>query len=204
MSLLAERGHRVIGLDRSRGMLANGRDPALRGLCTRGTAEHLPFCDASFDRVVAVNALHHFSDPLGFIREAKRLLAAGGGFLSVGLDPHTGLDRWSIYDYFPAALELDRVRYAPTARIRGWLQQLGFAASETRIALHAPIERPALELLESGGLDPHVTSQLSILTREQYDAGIAQIRRDAAALAARGETLTLHSDLRLFATAAWT
>ena len=87
-------------------------------LLVRGTAERLPWADASFDRVFCVNALHHFFDARAFVTECRRVLRAGGGLLTIGLDPHTGLDRWWVYDFFPAALEADRQRYASTASIR--------------------------------------------------------------------------------------
>ena len=44
--------------------------------------------------------------------EARRVLRAGGSLMSVGLDPHTALDQWWIYDYFPGALAADRAALA--------------------------------------------------------------------------------------------
>jgi ubiquinone/menaquinone biosynthesis C-methylase UbiE len=194
---LAQHRHRAVGLDRSRGMLAEAGESGILG-----TAERLPFGDASFDRVIAVNALHHFPDPQAFIHEAARTLKSPGALLTIGLDPHTGLDRWSIYEYFDAALELDRQRYQPTAKIRDWMRSAGLDDPRSEVAMHRPVEREALALLESGGLDQNVTSQLLVLSVEQYAAGIATIRRDAERARSRGETLMLRSDLRLYATRA--
>lgn len=44
-------------------------------------AEALPFEDGSFDVVTCRVAPHHFADPQAFVREAARVLAAGGLFL---------------------------------------------------------------------------------------------------------------------------
>ncbi len=82
----------------------NAPDAAL----AHGRAEHLPWRDAAFHRVVCINALHHFGDPLAFLQEARRVLHPGGAVMTIGLDPHTGLDQWCIYDYFEGTLAIDK------------------------------------------------------------------------------------------------
>src|SRR5215467_889490 len=62
---------------------------------------------ASLDRIFAINAFHHFVDKRAFAGEARRVLRPAGRLLTIGLDPHTGLDQWWVYDYFPAALAAD-------------------------------------------------------------------------------------------------
>ena len=46
-------------------------------------AEHLPFADASFDRVTCRIAPHHFPDIAQFVREVGRVLKYGGLFLLI-------------------------------------------------------------------------------------------------------------------------
>jgi len=41
-------------------------------------AERMPFGDATFDRILVVDALHHFEDPAGVLGELMRLLKPGG------------------------------------------------------------------------------------------------------------------------------
>src|SRR3989338_2270956 len=41
-------------------------------------ASHLPFADDTFDLVVCANSFHYFDDPVGSLREVKRILRRGG------------------------------------------------------------------------------------------------------------------------------
>jgi ubiquinone/menaquinone biosynthesis C-methylase UbiE len=74
--VLAERVARACVLDLSRGMLVEAR---AKGLCAyRGAAEHLPFPDGTFDRILIVDAFHHFRDWASAAGELVRVLRPGG------------------------------------------------------------------------------------------------------------------------------
>lgn len=47
-------------------------------LLAQARAQRLPFSDESFDRILVVDALHHFGDQSGAIRELLRILKPGG------------------------------------------------------------------------------------------------------------------------------
>ena len=66
---LAERVAGAIGLDRSANML---RHLPWRPLI-RGDAAYLPFKDAAFTLAFEANLLHHADDPLGIVREMRRV-----------------------------------------------------------------------------------------------------------------------------------
>jgi demethylmenaquinone methyltransferase/2-methoxy-6-polyprenyl-1,4-benzoquinol methylase len=51
-------------------------------------AERLPFPDASFDRVVVVDALHHFAHQREAVRDLLRALKSGGRLLIEEPDIH--------------------------------------------------------------------------------------------------------------------
>jgi ubiquinone/menaquinone biosynthesis C-methylase UbiE len=195
-------GCKVSGLDLSAQMLARAVQHAPQAQLVRGRAEALPWLDASFDRVVCVNALHHVEGKPGFIAEARRVLRPGGRFVSIGLDPSAGLEPWCIYEYFESTVELDRQRYPAAAQVRTWLADAGFVDCVTQVAERILFDRSARECLDRNLLAKESTSQLSLLSDEEYQRGIDRIRRDLEAAEASGQSLRLIADLRLYATTA--
>ena len=200
LDILHTRGHRVFGLDLSTQMLnqAHGLLPTVALI--RGRAEHLPFPAATFDRVFCINAIHHFADKPVFLKEVRRLLRPGGKLMSVGLDPHAQMDQWYVYDYFPESIEIDKQRYPASNSLQEWMSAAGFDSYTTREVEHWTIRLPAREILEQGRLDKTATSQLSVLTDEQYQRGIQRINAAIERAEEIGETLFLNSDLRLYGT----
>lgn len=193
-------GCQASGLDPSSEMLKKAAARGLKGQLVRGRAESLPWADAAFDRVVCVNALHHFGDKAGFATEARRVLCRGGRVLSIALDPGAGADRWYIYDYFQDTFALDHARYPRTAVLRDWFTDAGFVGCDTVVAEHITVDEPARELLDSGRLAKSVTSQLAILSDAEYKTGLDHIWRDIHTAEAHGNCLRLTADLRLYAT----
>jgi ubiquinone/menaquinone biosynthesis C-methylase UbiE len=181
----------VIGLDPSDGMLTQAQANAPHAPLVRGRAESLPFQSSSVDWMFCINALHHFADPKRFVQEARRTLRSGGGLLTIGLDPQTGLDAWWIYDYFPDALSADRRRYPPATRIREWLGEAGFSAVATEIAQHIPAELAFDEAVAQGLLDRRATSQFQVIDDSHWEAGLKLLQ---------AERPVLRADLRLYAT----
>ena len=190
----------VTGLDFSAGMLAQARRHLPGIPLIQGTAERLPWRAQSFDRVFCINALHHFPDKPAFLAAAHHILRPGGTILSVGLDPHRGLDQWFIYDYFPESLEIDRQRYPAASALRTWMRKAGFASCTTQEVEHWIYRLPARDILKQGRLDRAATSQLSVLTDEEYQRGMEHIRADMELAEAKGGTLFLTADLRLYGT----
>jgi ubiquinone/menaquinone biosynthesis C-methylase UbiE len=198
LRLLGTRGVAPTGLDASIRMLAHARSHAHSPL-VHGFAERLPFATASFDRVFCVNALHHFRDKRTFFAEARRVLRRGQ-VMTIGLDPHAGVDRWYIYEYFDSVLDMDRRRYASARQIHEWMEAAGFVDCVTRVVQHLPVRLSARAAIEQGRLDRAATSQLGLLTAKQYEDGIHRIWKDIESAEAEGRTLDLTADLRLYAT----
>ncbi|WP_332767142.1 class I SAM-dependent methyltransferase [Phenylobacterium sp.] len=76
--------------------LAAPRDPRLAVSVVEGTAEALPFPDASFDSVVCTFTLCSVQTPAMALAEARRVLKPGGGFLFCehGLAPDSEVAKW--------------------------------------------------------------------------------------------------------------
>jgi len=190
----------VAGVEPSAGMIARAHAAGTGAHLVRARAEALPWRDASFDRIVCVNALHHFSDRTRFFTEARRILRPEGGLLTIGKDPHAEHDAWWVYDYFPETIQIDRQRFARVRDLRGELALAGFAWTESFEADRIEATTRASEALATGVVDRAYTSQLTVLSDEEFERGVARIR---AADAAAGGELQLATDFRLFATIGW-
>jgi len=84
---LRELGVEATVFDYSAGMLRRAREEGVPGV--RADAARLPVPDASLDAVVVTDALHHFPDPEGALREVARALAPGGVLVIREFDPVT-------------------------------------------------------------------------------------------------------------------
>ena len=200
LAVLADTGARVHGLDASAEMLAKARSRLPDVELVQGHAETLPWPDATFDRVICVNAIHHFGNKRGFVREARRVLAPGGIAMVIGLDPHRAEDRWWVYQYYESALALDRARFPSGVQVEAWMTESGLADVSTSLVQRLALRPSYDELVAEGQTAKQSASQLTLLSDEEYVRGLAQLERDAAAARARGETLVLDSDLGFYAT----
>jgi ubiquinone/menaquinone biosynthesis C-methylase UbiE len=191
---------RLYGVDPSARMLARAMAAVPSVGLVRARAEHLPWRDAIFDRVFCVNALHHFTDRIAFFAQARRILKPGGALLTIGEDPHGDQDTWWVYDYFDETRDIDRQRFARVRTLRGELTQAGFAWAESVEADRIEGVYPASEALAGSLVDRSFTSQLAVLSDEEYVRGLDKLR---AANAAAGGELQLVADVRLYATTGW-
>jgi ubiquinone/menaquinone biosynthesis C-methylase UbiE len=204
LAVAPEARRRPYGVDPSEQMLAKAAArlkpspyEAERPRLVRARAEALPWGDATFDRIFCVNALHHFSDRARFFAEARRVLKPGGGLLTIGKDPHPEQDDWWVYQYFEETRAIDRERFARVRTLRGEMALAGFDWTESMEADHIEVVRPASEAFVNGVVDPSFTSQLTVLSEEEFNRGAERLRQ---ANEAAGGELQLVSDFRLYAT----
>jgi demethylmenaquinone methyltransferase / 2-methoxy-6-polyprenyl-1,4-benzoquinol methylase len=105
IELVRRTGCRVVGLDQSRQMLEAGRERVNRaGLGERielveGSAERLPFADASFDGLSFTYLLRYVDDPGATMAELARVVRPGGtiGMQEFGLPRGLARPAWELY-----------------------------------------------------------------------------------------------------------
>jgi ubiquinone/menaquinone biosynthesis C-methylase UbiE len=138
---LARRAGRVVGLDKSADMVEAARNHAadlgLHNTAFKvGSVYELPWDDNSFDVVYAHQVLQHLSDPVGALREARRVLRPGGLVAVRDSDYATmvhapvfpAIERWrELYHQVAAANggEADAGRF-----LLSWVIEAGFAETE--------------------------------------------------------------------------
>lgn len=85
--LLADRGHRVTGVDLSPAMLSKARERVPQAELVEGSITDLPASDASFDAVVCGLALTHFESIEKPMSELARVVRTGGKVFLSDLHP---------------------------------------------------------------------------------------------------------------------
>ena len=184
------------GLESSLPMLLQcHRDVRDRVVC--GEAGCLPFADSAFDLVFCVNAFHHFAHKQEFISQAARALRSGGALAIIGMDPHTGQDRWSLYHYFEGTREADLARYPSAKSIGNWMTQAGLVDVVAGTAEHIVDSLVGREALRSPFLEKSGTSQLVLLSEEAYAAGLARMKADVLQAEKTGQPLEFVVDISL-------
>ena len=146
---------RLIGLDRSAGMLAAARAKIEgTGGCVgflRGDLLGLPLAAASLDAVMFNQVLHHLEEGrdgsypghAAALAEAARVLRPGGRLL-LNVCSHEQLRKgfW-FYGLIPQAQERTLARCAPEDRLRGLLAALGFAVLDRVVPFDAVLQGEA-------------------------------------------------------------
>lgn len=171
---------RIVGLDYSFGMLEQAHAQSSQLLLTNGDANYLPYSSESFDLVLSLNALQHYTDQRAFITEARRLLRPGGALAIVNLDPHIGRDRWYLYDYFDGVKDADLRRFPSSGTLLDWMLAAGFVRTEWRVAEHIHQEFVGREVLDNPFTQKGGSSQLALLSDTAYAKGMERIHADIA------------------------
>jgi SAM-dependent methyltransferase len=171
---------RLVGADRSLGMLDQARKKAPDIAWVQADSAALPFPDDSFDFVGCQFAFHHFRDKAGMLREASRITRPGGRFVLRNLCPQESAD-WLYYQYFPQAQVVDLLDFWPPDAIAAVMEGAGFAP------IGVDLEHLHFEVDLSEWLDTvrrrDICSQLQAIDDDAYEAGVQRLEREVAASA---------------------
>ena len=182
---------RLVGVDRSLGMLQQARLKAPDIAWVRADASALPLQSESFNFVTCQFALHHMQDKAGLLRESFRVLRIGGRLILRNLCPQECAD-WLYYDYFPEARAIDLEDFWPPQTIMAEIDLTGFVAV-TAEREHLHFEQDLAVWLDTVRRRD-TCSQLLAITDAAYEAGLSRLTHE---LADRSRPLLRHDHLCL-------
>jgi hypothetical protein len=144
-----------------------------------------------------VDAIHHFGNHRQFIAQAFRLLKPNGAIAVIGHDPHEGTSNWYIYDYFNGVYDTDLRRYPAGKSVTKFMEAEGFQSVSVQTIEHILNVHVGEAVLRDPFLKKSATSQLALLTDEEYFLGIKRIEKVLANAAASGEKIVFSSDIQV-------
>ena len=156
--LLRQKGCTVVGLDQSPEMLAEARRRLPENVeLVEGTAEQLPFPDASFDALTFTYLLRYVSDPAATLRELARVVRPGGTIAGLEFAVPQGVWRplWELY--VRVGLPLVGRGLSP-----GWAEVGDFLGPSIRNFYGRWPEPRLLELWEAAGITGAASQRLSL------------------------------------------
>jgi len=138
-------------------------------------ALHLPFEDGSFDQVWMMWFLEHLDDPVGALREARRVLVPGGAVTAIEVD-YTSVWASPASDAFEAMFAAvartmgTRGWNDAGSRLEGWLHEAGFERVD-------PGERKlAYSGAELARQVPYVSAVVEATLGDEADPGVSALR----------------------------
>jgi len=168
---------RLVGLDRSFGMLRQAR-PKVRDIAwVQADGAMLPFQPESFDFITCQFGFHHLSDKAAMLRTVFQTLRCDGRFVMRNLCPQEHPD-WLYYDYFPEALPIDLADFWSPETIVVMMETIGFAAVTFELE-HLRFEQD-LRVWLGTVRRRDTNSQLMAISDRAYEAGIHRLEREVA------------------------
>lgn len=171
------RNARLVGLDRSLGMLRQARPKASDLHWVQGDAASLPFPAESFDFATCQHVFHHVRDKVAMLHGVFRILRPGGRFVLHSLCPQESSD-WLYYEYFGEARAIDLGDFWPPESIIAGIQTAGFRAV-TAARQHLRYEQNLQDWL-AVVRRRDTCSQLIAIPDAAYAAGLRRLEQELA------------------------
>jgi SAM-dependent methyltransferase len=168
---------RLVGLDRSLGMLQQAQPKAPDIVWVQADGTGLPLQAQSFDFVTCQYVLHHVQDKVDMLREVFRVLRRGGRYILRNLCPQEMAD-WLYYVYFPAAQAIDLEDFWPPEAVVAAMEAIGFVAVAVE-RQHRRYEQN-LRVWRETVRRRDTCSQLLTLPDAAYEAGVWRLEQEIA------------------------
>lgn len=150
-------------------------------------ANLLPLKQNSFDLIICINAIHHFTDKEKFIIDSSKLLKSNGIISIIGLDPRDTNVEWSLYKYFDRTYQIDLDRFPSFDDISTWMDINGCHRIEKKLVHTVDNIIKGRDVLTDHFLDKRGASQLALLSDEEYQNGISKIKSEIEKAEAEGK-----------------
>lgn len=169
----------LIGMDLFSGMLwvAQKRGPSVAWV--QGDNAHPPFSAGSFDYITNQFSYQHVQQREKMVSEIYRLLKEGGRFVMNNIDPWH-MSEWVIYQFFPAAWELDIADFLPVDKFVGLMETAGFTNIE--VSRRNEVTDMTLQEVKEYVSRRTAASQFMAISDEAYAAGLQTIERKIKSL----------------------
>lgn len=173
-----EEGGRAVGLDISPGMVRHGRQRCPESEFCVGTAEVLPFQDATFDALASLLAFSYVPDPEAMLAESYRVLKPGGRIAICTLSRTVFTSIVPLIYQLGEKIGLKEVgvgnfdeRYYTNSELAGLLEDTGFADIEvSRCSFaHLKLADPIFSLARR--VEPFIEENLPYLAYNVCAAG---------------------------------
>ena len=158
--------------------------------CIRAAAERLPFFDQSFDAAMGILTIHHWSNPIGGLRELVRVARR---VVLFAYEPTVHSTFWLWQEYFPAAARVSATSELPIEQVA---EVIGADRVETVLVPHDCSDGfgPAYWCRPTAYLNRDVRACISGLARlppGDLEPGLELLRQDLDT----GAWQTRHRDL---------
>lgn len=165
-------GCAIWGLEPSDQMRQRAESAANWTTLAAGSAESLPFPDASFNLVYSTDVIHHVGERAAYFLEAARVLGPGGRIATVTDSREDIARRRPLSNYFPETVAVEERRYPATERLRAEMEAAGFASIHKT---HVELE---YSLTDIRGYRERAYSSLLLIPDEALARGLARMEQD--------------------------